>query len=161
MRRTILLAGVVSFITAFLGGSLAFALVVPGIVDAQEARIRAEALTVVGAGTDRVRLGTKWDGLASDLTMLGPDGTERLVIGAGGIAVNDSAGSGINVVAEDGTQVARFGTGHGPLGNLPLSTQMFLNDQSGVTRIRLSVAEDGTSRMFIYDADGSVAWTAP
>src|SRR5439155_23406775 len=124
-------------------------------------RLRADSLVVVGAGSDRLRLATKWDGQASDFTLLAPDGTERLIMGAGGIAVDDPAGSGINVNAEDGTQVARFGTGHGPLGNLPLSTQMFLNDQSGVTRIRLSVAEDGTSRMFIYDADGSVAWTAP
>ena len=161
MRRSMLLAVVLPFVSAFLGGSLALAWSAPSLVAAQDARLRAESLTVVGAGTDRVRLGTKWDGRASDFTLLAPDGTERLVVGAGGIAVDDPAGSGINVVAEDGTQVARFGTGHGPLGNLPLTTQMFLNDQTGQTRIRLSVAEDGTPRMFIYEADGSVAWTAP
>ena len=116
---------------------------------------------IVGAGTDRIRLATKWDGQGSDLTMLAADGTERMVMGAGGTRVNDPGGSGININGEDGTQVARFGTGHGPLGNLPLSTQMFLNDQSGQTRIRLSVAEDGTPRIVIYDADGSVTWTAP
>ena len=161
MRRTILLAGVLPFVSAFLGGAAAISLLAPVIVEAQESRLRAESLTVVGAGTDRIRVGTKWDGRASDFTLLAPDGTERLIIGAGGIAVDDPAGSGMNVVAEDGTQLARFGSGHGPLGGLPLTTQMFLNDQSGQTRIRLSVAEDGTPRIFIYDGDGSVAWSAP
>src|SRR6266566_4795925 len=158
MRRTIVLAGILPFVSAFLGASMAFGLLVPALTEAQEARLRAESVTVVGAGSDRIRLATKWDGLASDLTMLAPDGTERLIIGAGGIAVNDPAGSGINVVAEDGTQLARFGTGHGPLGNLPLTTQMFLSDESGQTRIRLSVAQNGTPAMLMYDADGAVIW---
>ena len=161
MRRTILLAGALPFISAFAGGVLALSAVVPNLVEAQEARLRAESVTVVGAGTDRIRLATKWDGQASDFTLLAPDGTERLIIGAGGIAVHDPAGSGINVTAEDGTQVARFGTGHGPLGNLPLTTQMFLNDQSGQTRIRLSVAQDGTPAMLMYDVAGAVIWSAP
>ena len=161
MRHRILFAVILPFLSAFLGGSLAVVFGVPSLVAAEEARIRVESLTIVGAGTDRVRLGTKWDGRASDFTLLAPDGTERLIIGAGGLAVDDPAGSGMNIVAEDGTQVARFGTGHGPLGGLPLTTQMFLNDSSGQTRIRLSVAEDGTPRMFIYDADGGVAWSAP
>jgi hypothetical protein len=161
MRRTILLAGVLPFVSAFLGGSLALALVVPMVVDAQEARIRAESVSVIGAGTDRISLTTKWDGAGGELDLLAPDGTTRLIIGAGGITVPDPAGSGMNVVAEDGTQLARFGTGHGPLGNLPLTTQMFLNDLNGQTRIRLSVAEDGTPRIFLYDEDGAVAWSAP
>jgi len=161
MRRTIVLAGILPFVSAFLGASMAFGLLVPALTEAQEARLRAESVTVVGAGSDRIRLATKWDGLASDLTMLAPDGTERLIIGAGGIAVNDPAGSGMNVVAEDGTQLARFGTGHGQLGNLPLTTQMFLNDLNGQARIRLSVAQDGTPALLIYDADGSVIWSAP
>jgi hypothetical protein len=161
MLRTVLLAGVLPFVSAFLGGSLALSLVVPSVVEAQEARIRAESVTIVGAGTDRLRLGTKWDGRGSDLSFIAPDGTERLIIGAGGIAVDDAGGSGINVVAEDGTQVARFGIGHGPLGGLPLTTQLFLNDLSGQTRIRLSVAENGTPAVLIYDADGSVIWSAP
>jgi hypothetical protein len=161
MWRTVLRAGIIPFLSAFLGIALAFSVVVPSIVDAQVTRVRAEAVTIVGAGTDRVRLATKWDGQASDFALLAPDGTERLVIGAGGIAVNDPAGSGINITAEDGTQVARFGTGHGPLGTLPLTTQMFLNDQSGQARIRLSVAEDGTPAMLIYDGAGAVIWSAP
>ena len=161
MRRTILLAGVLPFVSAFLGGVLAFSAVVPHIVEAQEARLRAEAVTIVGAGADRIQLATKWDGQGSQFTLLAPDGTERLIIGAGGINVNDPAGSGMNVIAEDGTLLARFGTGHGPLGNLPLATQTFLNDLSGQTRIRLSVAEDGTPAMLIYDASGAVIWSAP
>jgi len=161
MRRTLLLAGLLPFVSGFLGSVLAFALVVPGMVGAQEARVRAETVTIVGAGTDRVRLATKWDGEASDLSMLEPDGTPRLVIGAGGLNVRDPDGSGMNVYLQDGTQVARFGSGHGPRGNQPLTTQMFLNDKNGQTRIRLSVADDGTPAVLIYDADGAVIWSAP
>src|SRR2546423_3371275 len=69
MRRTILLAGALPFVSAFLGGVLALSVAAPRLVDAQEARIRAEALTITGAGTDRVRLGTKWDGQGGDLSM--------------------------------------------------------------------------------------------
>jgi len=161
MQRRILVAGVLPFMSAFLGGVLAWSVVAPTLAEAQEARIRAELVSVIGAGTERIRLETKWDGQGSELTLFAPDGTPRLIMGSGGIAARDPAGSGINIVAEDGTQLARFGTGHGPLGNLPLTTQMFLNDQSGQARIRLAVAEDGTPRIFIYDADGSVKWSAP
>ena len=93
--------------------------------------------------------------------MFDPDGTPRFILGVGGIDVSDPGGSGFNIYAEDGTQVARFGIGHGPLGNLPLTTQMFLNDQTGQARIRLSVAQDGTPALLIYDEDGSVIWSAP
>lgn len=161
MRRTILVAGVLPFVSAFLGGVLAFGVAVPHIVDAQEARIRAEAVTIAGAGTERIRLGTKWDGQAGDLTMLDVDGTPRFILGTGGVEVSDPGGSGFNVYAEDGTQVARFGIGHGPRGGLPLTTQMFLNDLGGQTRIRLSVATDGTPAILIYDEVGAVVWSAP
>jgi hypothetical protein len=133
---------------------------VPRVVEAQDARLRAESLSILGAGTERVRLGTKWEGNASDFTLVAPDGTERLIIAAGGIAVDDPSGSGINVTAADGTQVARFGTGRGPLGNLPLTTQLFLSDANGQARIRLIVGEDGTPSIFMYDAAGQVIWSA-
>lgn len=161
MQRTILLAGVLPFVSALLGVVAAWNVLAPRTAEAQEARLRAQLVSVTGAGTERIRLETKWEGQGSEVTLFAPDGTARLIMGSGGIAVPDPAGSGFNIVAEDGTQVARFGTGHGPLGNLPLTTQMFLNDLSGQTRIRLAVGEDGTPRILIYDAEGSVVWAAP
>jgi hypothetical protein len=50
MRRTILLAGVVSFVMAFLGTALALLLAGPAMVSAQEARIRAEQFIVTAWG---------------------------------------------------------------------------------------------------------------
>src|SRR5687768_8806819 len=85
MRRTDLpAAGVLPFVSAFCGGALALG-PEPRLLGLQEARLRAESVLIVGGGTDRVRLGTKHEGQASDLRLLGPDGTPRLAIGAGGI----------------------------------------------------------------------------
>src|SRR6185295_13832203 len=128
MRRMIVLAGI-PFIAAFLGGLLAFSVVVPTMVDAQEARIRAESVTISGAGSDRLRMATKWDGQASDFSLLAPDGTSRLIIGAGGIGSADPESAGININAANGSQVVRLGTGRGPAGTLPLTTSLVLFDQ--------------------------------
>lgn len=48
MRRTILLASVLPFVSAFLGGVLAFSVAMPTFVEAQEGRIQAEQFTIVG-----------------------------------------------------------------------------------------------------------------
>jgi hypothetical protein len=157
----ILVAVVLSFVSAILGGLVTAWVVLPPVIEAQEARIRAEALTVVGAGSDRAQFVTQWDGQGSELYYLDPDGTRRLVIGVGGIEVFDPDGSGISVFDRSGTAVARFGMGRGPLGNLPLSTSLILWDQDGRTRVRISVAEDGTPVMQMLDADGAVSWSAP
>jgi len=59
MGRTLLLAGGVSFLMAFLGTVLALTVALPAAVEAQEARVRAEQFTLVGDnGVDRVRLVT-------------------------------------------------------------------------------------------------------
>jgi hypothetical protein len=161
MRRLILLASGLSFISAVVGGLFTAWLVVPSLVTAQEAHLRAEALTIVGAGSDRAQFVTQWEGQGSELYYLDPDGTRRLVVGVGGIDAMDPDGSGISVFDRDGTAVARFGMGRGPLGNLPLSTSLILWDQQGQSRIRISVAEDGTPIMQMFDAAGGVVWSAP
>ncbi len=162
MRRTVLLtAGVLPFVSAFFGGVMAFSVVAPTILEAQEARLRAESVTIVGGGTDRLRLASKHDGQASDVSLLGPDGTTRLAVGAGGISAACPNAAGINIYAEDGKTVARLGTGSGPACNVPLATALVLFDQRGQNRIRLSVAEDGTPSALMYGADGEVIWSAP
>jgi len=161
MRQTILLTSVLSFVSALLGGAITAWIVLPPLVNAQETRLRADALTIVGAGSNRAEFVTQWEGRGSELYFLDPDGTRRLVLGVGGIDVSDPAGSGVSVYAEDGTPVARFGMGRGPLGNLPLSTSLILWDQQGQPRVRISVPENGTPVMQLLDADGTVLWSAP
>jgi hypothetical protein len=44
---------------------------------------------------------------------------------------------------------------------LPVSTALTLNDLSGLRRLQLIVAEDGTPSMLMFDANGAVIWSAP
>jgi hypothetical protein len=160
VQTRLVLAGVLSFVSAIVGGLVTVWIALPPLVEAQDARIRAEALAIVGAGSDRAQFVTQWEGQGSELYYLDPDGTRRLAIGVGGIDATDPDGSGISVFDRSGTAVARFGMGRGPLGNLPLSTSVILWDQEGHPRVRISVAEDGTPVMQMLDADGAVTWSA-
>src|SRR5207249_7025010 len=87
MRRTILLAGVLSFVSAFLGGVLAFSLVAAPHVTAQssqEQEVRASAFTLVGP-----------DGTV--LARLAPGGS-----GNGNMSLYDTAGKRRMSIAGDG-----------------------------------------------------------
>jgi hypothetical protein len=161
MRRTLLVSGLLPFVSAFLGGALALSVAMPVISEAQEARIRAETVTVVGAGSDRMRLTTNGDGRIGDLSLLAPSRTRRLLLSEGGIDAPDSSSSGITVYAEDGTRVGRLGIGRGPSSDLPVSTALTLNDLSGLRRLQLIVDEEGTPAMLMFDAAGAVIWSAP
>jgi hypothetical protein len=165
-----LFAAVLPFAAGLLGGTLAG----PTVVQAQRLAatlkadsVTAQSMSVAGSdrgepGAERVRLFTQWNGAGSDIALLGTDGsTPRMVLASGGINVSDPAASGINIYAEDGTQVARLGIGHGPLGNLSLSTVLSLFDTSGHTRIQLRVPEVGNPSIRILDAQGKVVWSAP
>ena len=97
MRRTILLAGVLPFVSAFLGGVLAFSLVVaPGATaqssEAQE--VRASAFTLVGP--DGTVLASLRRGATSggNLSLYDTAGTRRLsVVGSGSVNVYDQDGT--------------------------------------------------------------------
>jgi hypothetical protein len=99
MQRTMLVAGVLPFVSAFRGGVLALAVMAPRLAEAQETRVRADLISVIGAGSERIRLETKWEGQGSELTLLAPDGTARPIMRSGGIAVRDPGGSGFNILA--------------------------------------------------------------
>src|SRR6266581_156695 len=71
MRRTVLLAGILPFVSAFLGGVLAFSLVVPSPATAQSSQLQ------------EVR--------ASAFTLVAPDGTVLATLAPGG------AGNGGNL----------------------------------------------------------------
>jgi len=100
MRRTILLAGVLPFVSAFVGGVLAFSLVVPLQATAQSSQpqeVRASAFTLVGAdGTVLARLASGPGAGNGHLALYDTAGTERLTLGGGGA---------LNVFDQDGTTV--------------------------------------------------------
>lgn len=162
MQRTILWAGILPFVSAFLGTVVAFSTVLPAVVGAQDARVRTERVTVVGDnGAQRIDLVTG-PGLNTAVQVNDAQGGRRAGFNTGGLlAGNDPDGSGFNVWTADGTAVLRLGTGRGPTGDGPLRNVLFLADWQGQSRIRLNVDENGEPTMEILDARGNVTWSAP
>jgi hypothetical protein len=185
MRRTILLAGALPFVAAFFGGALAFSLLVPSLVEAQEARIRAENVTVVdGSGTSRAIMSTG-PGARSAVNVQSVEGAPRVSMNTGGNVAEggtepDLAGLWIYTPEAPGTPgfgtVARLtsqtsgtvllGLGRAPggislqadAGDIP--SRMAMRDADGNIRISLRVDPDGTPRIVMLDADGNVTWSA-
>jgi hypothetical protein len=163
MQRAILVAAV-PFVSAFLGSILAFRLLLPSMVEAQEARIRAEQVIVVGDnGAERIRLSTG-PGIIGALGVFSPDGaTARVTIATGGLPtlggrVPESAG--LNVFADDGTQLVRLGTSGRP-GQFEPGSNLVLHDAQGHPRIIELVDANGSPSILFLDADGNVTWSAP
>src|SRR5215210_5179675 len=161
MKRAICLAGLVSFLMAFLGTTLAFAVALPGLVGAQETRLRAEQLTVVGDnGADRVGIQTGPGGAAS-MRLLDANGTLRSMTSTGGQERGDDPdAAGIAFRNSSGTQVIRLGTGRGPSSTGPLVQGLQLTDQQGRQRAWMRVEEDGTPSIYMLDAEGNETWRA-
>jgi hypothetical protein len=90
MSRTILLAGVIPFISAFLGGVLAIDLMVapPATAQSNETQeVRAAAFTLVGPdGTVLARLAPGPNG-GGNLALRDAAGTQRLVVGGRGLVI--------------------------------------------------------------------------
>ena len=112
MRRTILLAGVLPFVSAFLGGTLAFSLMVAPQATAQSNQpqeVRATAFTLVGPdGTVIADLGPTVGGNAGRLSLRDASGTERVrLVSAGTLQVYDQDGT---------TVVFRAGRSYNPVG---------------------------------------------
>ena len=111
MWRTILLASVLPFVSAFLGGTLAFSLMAAPQATAQSSQpqeVRASAFTLVGPdGTVLARL-APGPGGGSRLSLGDAAGTERLTLAGAGI---------LNVWDQDGTTVVfRAGRSYNPVG---------------------------------------------
>jgi hypothetical protein len=96
MRRTILLAGVLPFVSAFLGGFLAFSLAAPSAATAQSDVMRGSVFELVGSdGTVIARLAAGAGG-GGELTLNRPDGVRRTTL---------NAGPGLTTWTENGTTV--------------------------------------------------------
>jgi hypothetical protein len=159
LRRVILLAGVSSLVMAFLGTVLASNLVTVPSVAAQQAAIRASAVSVVG-----------------------DDGAERINLNTGSGSPDNAS---INFSFAGGTPSARLGVDRGVLGNEALrpklvlnddqgdevltlqisgtdgSPHMVLRDKQGKTRMHQFLDGDGTAHIQLLDSSGNVTWSAP
>lgn len=95
MRRTILLAGVLPFVSAFLGGVLAFGLVAPSMATAQatvQQEVRANSFVLVNdSGAVVTRLGISPVGTGT-LAFLRTSGTVRSTFNSLGLTIWDAGG---------------------------------------------------------------------
>ena len=162
MRRTLWLSVVLPLVMGFLGTVLAQTLMQPGLADAQEARIRAEQLTLVGDnGMDRLRL-EPGPGAGAAVGVLDSDGKLRSDARTGGsptTAGTTPEAASINVFASNGTRIARMGTGGAGTAAAP-GAELVLRDRENRDRVRLLVADDGTPAIQLLDANGNVTWSA-
>ena len=104
MRRTALLAGILPFVSAFLGGVLALSLVVPSPATAQSSQlqeVRASAFTLVAPdGTVLASLAPAGGGGALLQLFDATTGNQRVrIAGAGAIAVLDPDGATTRFIA--------------------------------------------------------------
>jgi hypothetical protein len=111
MWRTILLASVLPFVSAFLGGALAFSLVAAPQATAQPSQlqeVRASAFTLVGPdGTVLAQLAPATAG-PGRLVLRDAAGTQRLILSGAGV---------LNAYDQDGTTVVfRAGRTYNPVG---------------------------------------------
>lgn len=124
MRRTILLSGVLPFVSAFLGGALAFNLMAAPQAAAQSSQaqeVSASAFVLVGAdGTTLARLGPGDNG-GGNLSLFDPAGTRRLAItSASGGAISTYRPDGVTVTFRAGAANSVNGVLLGPDGSISM-----------------------------------------
>ncbi len=155
MRRTILLAVLASSAVSTLLTALLFTVALPAAVGAQEARIQAEQVTIVGeGGAERVRLQTG-PGINARMVVLSPDGTPRANTATGGARGDSPEAAGFTLLGSDGIPVGRLGMGDPAMADDGV-VNLHLRDRAGRDRVLLRVAEDGTPSMQMLDANGAV-----
>lgn len=153
MRRTVVISGVASFTMAFVGTLLALALALPPMVEAQQSRLRAEALAIWAPnGADRIRL----QGQGQAIAVLGEDGqTARVTMNSGGPAANpDPRNAGVNLYTQDGVAIGRLGTQLGPDGEL-WGGRLRLGDPDGTDRLDLTTGPGVRAAVTLRDATGT------
>jgi hypothetical protein len=163
MRRTIWLSVVLPLVMGGVGTVVGQAVVLPALVAAQESRIRAEQVTVVGDnGAERVRM-VAGPGISSAMQVLDANGTVRTQASTGRAgARTDVPDTGyFSVFTSAGTPGALLGLNRGPQGDRSLSSSLELFDQQARVRLRLDVMEDGSPSLRMMDATGNVVWSAP
>lgn len=166
MKGAILVSAAVSSLVSIIGTVLALNVLAPAVVEAQEARIRAESVVVVdGSGTDRVRMRTG-PGTRSSVGVFSEAGRLRISLSTGGIPEDDGTQPDeavVQIFSPEGSigfpgglpPIAHLGTTAGGAGSV-----MYLRDRQGQIRIRLAVDADGNPSIETRDATGNVTWSA-
>jgi hypothetical protein len=158
--RTVGISAFVASLASIAVTSLLWAVVPPAVVEAQEGRIRAEAVTVFGDNNvDRVRL-QSGPGFAAAMQVLDSQGTVRVQAATGHPRPDADQGqrlaaAGLSIWSQEGTLIGRLGTPQVGEG-----IGVFLFDSEERVRIRLRVAGDGTPSIVMLDAEGNVTWSA-
>lgn len=158
LKRTVLLCSVTSFLMGFAGSLAALVLAFPRVSEAQEARIQANEMTVVGEnGADRIRLQTG-PGIRARVEVLDTEGMERASFATGGPQGTVPEAAAFQLSASDGTPVMRLGVGGAQDGG---RTNLILRDRQSQPRLVVGVDADGNPLIHFLDSDGNVTWTAP
>jgi hypothetical protein len=158
MKRHILVSVVVSSIVSVVLTILMMRLTMPAMVSAEDARIRAEEVALVGSdGGVRARLQTG-PGRPTGLLVLGADGTtRRIAMLTDGAQGNNPAAVGFNLFSPDNKQLGRLGAG--TVGEGRVSLQLF--DANERPRVRLRVDENGSPSIELLSPEGNPVWIAP
>jgi hypothetical protein len=163
MKATILYTALVSSAVSMAATLLVTLTVMPGVVDAQVARTTAAGLTVVREdGLPGLTAEVRPTG-GGVLRVFGIDGkAQRITVGAAGVAPGqppNPANVGVDLFAEDGaTRIGRIGT----LPDVPGSPiGVALWDPQGHVRYRTTLDADGNPTIQLFDANGTVLWSAP
>jgi hypothetical protein len=160
MQRAILLSAALSSVISILASALVVSLVLPPLVAAQQASIRAEQLVAVGPnGVDRARLFIG-QGANTSVSVLNTDGRVRALMGTGGPTGLEPETADFVIFAQDGKSIARLGTRNTPDSHAA-GINLLLADSQGRPRLDLLVAEDGEPAIHMLDPDGNVTWSAP
>jgi hypothetical protein len=161
VRRTLLLSGIVSFVMALIATIGAMVVLQPSNAGAQLASLRASQLSIAGdSGADRILLEASPGPDEGALKLLDANGMSRVAMEMGGPKGDDPNAYGFHLRAADGTIVGNLGTARNAAGE-DTGITLTLNDQSGHSRVRILVADDGTPSISLLDADGNVTWSAP
>jgi hypothetical protein len=163
MPRAVLASAVTSAIVTLFVSALIYTAFMPEFVAAQPARATAAGLTVVrDDGLPGVTADVRPTG-GGVVRIFGVDGkAQRLTVGAAGVAPGlppNPASVGVDLFAEDGTtRIGRIGT----LPDVPGSpVGVALWDPQGNVRYRTTLDGDGNPTIQLFDATGTVIWSAP
>lgn len=161
MTAAVLVSGVVSSLVSIMGTILALHVVAPAVVDAQEARVRAERVAIVdGDGTERAIM-SSGPGVRAAVRVHSSAGFPRIDLATGGQLPQGGTEpdhAQFHVYAPEGPTllpIAVLGTANQGEGSL-----LLLRDRQEQTRISLRVDRDGNPSIEMRDADGNVTWRA-
>jgi hypothetical protein len=116
----------------------------------------ADDLTIGPNDGPHINLAVAQPGAVPQVNVFGSNGHRRVTLAAGGpVGQPDPTSAGLNILARDGSEIARVGTA-GTTG-----AEIHLRDRGGQNRVLISLDDDGNPSIQLLDAGGNVIWSAP